>query len=205
MSAASDTLWASGEEDERSILLVGRIVDGDLTAEGELVDLYSRGIGYLLRHLTRDGALADDLHQETFRIALEKIRQQELRQPERLSAFLRGIARNLWLGEWRKRRRRPSEEPVETVGEIADPAPGALGDVVLREDRRRVRQLLQEMSSPRDREVLFRFYIAEEPKEALCRSLDMSTGQLNLVLFRARQRFRLLLEAQPESLATERP
>lgn len=188
----------------RGIALVAGIMAGNARSEEELVALYSRGIRYLLQHLTRDRELADDLFQETFRIALTKIRDGEVRQPEHLSAFLRGIARNLWVGEWRKRRRRPNEEPVDGVAEIADPTPGALGEVVLSEDRQRVRQLLQEMASQRDREVLFRFYIAEEPKEALCASLGMSTGQLNLVLFRARQRFRRLLEAQTHALPRER-
>ncbi len=206
MSSRQEKLGdAAGQNDAelRGIELVGRIVAGERQAEDELVALYSRGISYLLRHLTRDRQLSDDLFQETFRIALEKIRRGEVRQPERLSAFVRGIARNLWVGEWRKRRRRPSEEPVEAGAEIADPSPGALGAVVLSEDRLRVRQLLQEMASPRDREVLFRFYIAEEPKEALCNSLGLSPGQLNLVLFRARRRFRLLLEAQPNTLPME--
>lgn len=187
-------------EDAASRLLVQRIVGGDTAAETELVQRYSRGIHYLLRHLTRDATLSEDLHQETFRVVLEKVRAGEIRQPERLTAFIRGIARNLWIGEWRKRGRRPDEEPVDSVQEPSDPSPGILSEAVKKEDRIRVRHLLKELGSHRDREILFRFYIAEEPKETLCVSLGLSSSQFNVVLFRARQRFRQLLEVRQEQL-----
>jgi hypothetical protein len=38
------------------------------------------------------------LYQETFRIALEKIRRGDVREPEKLSGFMGGIARNLVIG-----------------------------------------------------------------------------------------------------------
>lgn len=196
MTESRELSPAEAAEAQRSVDLVRRIGEGDKGAEAELVNLYSRGIGYLLKHLTRDPHLSDDLHQETFRIVIEKIRRGDVRQPERLSAFVRGIARNLWVGEWRKRRRRPTEEPVESIREPQDPSPGALGEAMLMEDRVRVRRLLGELRSGRDREILFRFYIAEEPKETVCSSLDLSSEQFNLVLFRARQRFRQLLVGQ---------
>ena len=57
-----------------------------------------------------------------------------------------------------------------------------------------VKRLLGEMSSPRDREVLVRFYLKEEERGTLCRSLGLTDLQFNRVIFRARERFRELLE-----------
>ncbi len=173
--------------------LVQRIGAGDGAAETELVERYSRGLSYMLRRLTSDPALAEDLHQETLRVVLEKARAGAIEQPERLNAFLRGTARNLLLAELRKRSRRRTEvgeAPVEPV----DPAPSPLARLARVQDRHLVRRLLAELSQPRDREILFRFYLAEEPKDDLCRDLGLSPQQFNLVLFRARQRFRQLLE-----------
>ena len=203
MSEVEQTSTGSPPEtadDAAARRLVQRIMAGDTAAESELVERHSRGIHYLLRHLTRDPALSEDLHQETFRVVLEKVRAGEIRQPERLTAFIRGIARNLWIGEWRKRGRRPEEEPVDGIQEPSDPAPGILSEAVKKEDRIRVRHLLQELGSSRDREILFRFYIAEEPKDAVCASLGLTSSQFNVVLFRARQRFRELLEGRQEHL-----
>lgn len=174
--------------------LVQRIHAGDASAETELVERYSRGLSYMLRKLTSDPSLAEDLHQDSLRVVIEKARAGEIERPERLNAFLRGTARNLLMAEIRKRGRRRTEvgeAPVEPV----DPAPGPVARLAQTQDRQLVRRLLEELSQPRDREILFRFYLAEESKEVLCRDLDLEPQQFNLVLFRARQRFRQLLES----------
>jgi RNA polymerase sigma-70 factor (ECF subfamily) len=85
---------------------------------------------------------------------------------------------------------RVGEAPVEPV----DPAPDPATRVARAQDRQLVRRLLGELPQTRDREILFRFYLAEEAKEDLCRDLGLTAQQFNLVLFRARQRFRQLLE-----------
>jgi len=57
-----------------------------------------------------------------------------------------------------------------------------------------VRRLIGELASDRDRQVLFRFYIAEEERERICADLGLTSPELNVVLFRARQRYRKLFE-----------
>ena len=56
------------------------------------------------------------------------------------------------------------------------------------------RQMLDEMPATRDREVLMRFYIHDEEKEEICQDLRLSMEHFNRVIFRARNRFRELLE-----------
>lgn len=183
--------------------LVRRIQAGEREAEGELVARYGPGLSYLLRHLTGDPDRAQDLRQETFLIALEKLRAGELREADKLPAFLRGTAKNLVRAGWRRERRRsragerpaPADDAEGPAAEPPDPAPGPLEGLLLEEEIGLARQLLAELASPRDREVLFRFCVAEEDKEAICSRLGLTRLQLNLVLFRARQRFRALWEA----------
>lgn len=190
---------AGGPDATSQAELVRRIESGDPAAEAELVALYSRGIGYLLRHLTGDRALAEDLHQETFRAVLEAIRRGDLRAPEKLSGFLRGTAKNLARAEQRRFWRRSARvqvEEVELVDRDADPHRQA----VRWQDRQRVRELLGELRSERDRELLLRHYLAEESKESICARLGLESGQFNLLLHRARQRFRELFERQEKRL-----
>jgi RNA polymerase sigma-70 factor (ECF subfamily) len=49
---------------------------------------------------------------------------------------------------------------------------------------------------PRDREVIKRFYLDEETKDAICQSLGLSPIHFDRVIFRARQRMRALMEAK---------
>ena len=76
-----------------------RIGSGDRRAEQELVERYGRALLYLLKRRTHDPELALDVRQDTFRIAIEKLRAGEIQEPGRVAAYLRGIALNLVIGE----------------------------------------------------------------------------------------------------------
>jgi RNA polymerase sigma-70 factor, ECF subfamily len=172
---------------------VRRIVAGDAAAEGELVARYSRGLLCLLRRLGVTPELADDLHQETFRIAIERLRQRGLDEPAALAGFLRGTARNLVTAERRKTARRKTDA-AEGLEQAEHPAPSQLSSVLHEEEAATVRRLIGELRTERDRQLLLRFYVAEEEKEAICADLGLDSLHFNSVLFRARQRFKELLE-----------
>jgi hypothetical protein len=72
---------------------------------------------------------------------------------------------------------------------------------------RSVRELIEELPGHRDREVLERFYLREEPRGSICESLNLTSLQLNQVLWRARRRFGEILRkhgmARAPSLAAQ--
>jgi hypothetical protein len=55
-----------------------------------------------------------------------------------------------------------------------------------------VRQTLAELKNNRDREVIFRYYIAEEDKARICADLGLNSQQFNSVIFRALRRYKEL-------------
>ncbi|HEY2294442.1 MAG TPA: sigma-70 family RNA polymerase sigma factor [Thermoanaerobaculia bacterium] len=182
------------EEAERAAAIARRIHAGDADAERELVERYSQGLLYHLRQMTRDPSLADDLHQETFRVVLLRLRSGALEQPEKLAGFILRTGRNMALGDYRRHARRGDFAPAELPAEPPDPTPGQLDRVLRREAAEAVQQLIAELGSERDREILLRFHVAEEEKETICADLGLTTLQFNVVLFRARQRFKELVE-----------
>lgn len=189
------------EEAERAAAIAQRIHAGDADAERELVERYSQGLLYHLRQMTRDPSLADDLHQETFRVVLLRLRSGALEQPEKLAGFILRTGRNLALGDYRRHARRGDFAPAELPAEPPDPAPGQLDRVLRREAAEAVQQLIAELGSERDREILLRFHVAEEEKETICADLGLTTLQFNVVLFRARQRFKELVERSRQGRA----
>ena len=185
--------------------LVGRIRAGDPDAEAELVESYRHGLSYLLRKVTGDPALSEDLQQETFQVALRRIRAGELREPEKLSGFLRQTAKNLAIMEHRRSGRLEGVEEWEPEHGPEDPEESQLSRVLRQEQAGLVRRVLREMRNVRDRQLLYRYYIAEHAKEEICRDLGLSSLNFNLVLFRARERFRKLVEeAEDHRLAALR-
>ncbi len=181
--------------------MVRRIAAGDRSAEAELVEEYGRRLAFLLRRWTRDDDAAQELYQETFRRAIEKLRAGELREPERLASYLIGLAKNLSTYYYRKGDRRSvyHKDPGEKA-DFADPSPGLLTRVLSREKADLARRVLAELPTDRDREVLSRFYLAEDDSKTICAELGLAATHFKRVLFRARQRYRTLFEARVERL-----
>lgn len=179
--------------------LVRRIQAGDRTAESDLVARFSRGLLLMLRRLVQNPALADDLHQETLALVIEKIRRGEVREPEKLGAFLRSTARNLFIADRRKEARYRALEEGEEDGArpmpaIADRGPAPLERILAEEEARQVQRLLGELRFDRDRQLLLRFYLSDDGKEEICADLEIDPQRFNKVLFHARERLRELWE-----------
>lgn len=178
--------------------LIRRIRTGERQAEEELVERFSSGLSLMLRRLARDPSLAEDLHQETFRVVLEKARAGEIREPEKLAGFLRGTARNLLLAEGRRGARLRLDGDAAALaqdgrGPVTGEAP-QLRRILRHEEADLVRKLLGEMRFERDRQVLVDFYLSERTKPEICAELGIDAGGFKKVLFQARQRLRELWE-----------
>jgi RNA polymerase sigma-70 factor (ECF subfamily) len=197
--ASTPADWTSAAD------LVRRIEAGDAAAEAELVSRYARGIAVIVSHACHDRGAVDDLCQETFRIAIERLRRREVREPARLSGFISSLARNLAIEHGRRqaRQERLADRPEPpTLHEAPNTHESPLDTLQRDEHAALVRQVLAELPTPRDRLLLFRYYIAEHEREDICRDLGITRIHFHRVLFRARTRFRELYD---EMTARARP
>jgi RNA polymerase sigma-70 factor (ECF subfamily) len=172
------------EQSEHEIAadLALKIGQGVRAAEQALVARYGPPLHFMLKQRTRDAELALDIRQDALRIVIEKLRAGTLEQPERLGGYLRGVALKLCGAQKRKDSRRATTADSDAIE--------AMGDEQL---KRSVRELLAELTTPRDRDILTRVYLLEEDKETVCTALGVDSLHFNRVLFRAKQRFRELL------------
>jgi RNA polymerase sigma-70 factor (ECF subfamily) len=174
--------------------LVSRIRAGDQQAEVELVECYSPVVMSIIRREVGATALADDLYQESFCIILEKVRRGDVREAKKLSGFVCGVARNQVIKHFQRAVRQRNIAETEDAVYISHPAPSQLEQLLQREKADIVRQILKEMTNERDIQVLFRFYLAEHDKKQICADLGLTSMQFNLVIHRARERYRELYE-----------
>jgi RNA polymerase sigma-70 factor (ECF subfamily) len=177
---------------EELVDIVRRITAGDSAAEDEVVRRYERGVAIIIDNVVRNQSATEDLSQETFRIVLEKLRRGDLRQPERLSGFVCGVARNAAIDYIRRAKRSDLREEILDGEHIPDPAPNQLDQMLARERSEMVRQVIGELNVERDREVLFRYYVAEEDKNKICSDLGITRIQFNNIIYRALARFKEL-------------
>jgi RNA polymerase sigma-70 factor, ECF subfamily len=172
--------------------LVNRILAGDSVAEEELVRRYARGVAIVIDQIVRSQSVTEDVAQDTFRIVLEKVRRGDLREPERLSGFVCSVARNTAIDYMRRTRSLKNREGIANAEQIPDPAPSQLEDVLRQEQAAIVRQVINELKIKRDRDLLFRYFIAEEDKDTICADLGITRAQFSNLIFRATGRFKEL-------------
>jgi len=105
---------------EAQLSLVDRIRQGDSLAEEELVLRFTTRIRSLAATRTRDRETARDLVQDVLMHVVSALRAGQLRNAEKLGAFVFGIARNVINNHLRSRGRRPVEEPILEDVPVAD-------------------------------------------------------------------------------------
>jgi RNA polymerase sigma factor (sigma-70 family) len=129
--------------------LPSRIQAGDSGAEEEFVNAYGRGVMVVATVRTRDREAARDLTQEILIAVLTALRDGQLREASKLSAFVQGTARNLINNYLRSRTRRPECDLESVVEPSADP-------VEKLESAERHRLIRRELESfgPTDQQIL---------------------------------------------------
>jgi RNA polymerase sigma-70 factor (ECF subfamily) len=162
-------------------------------------DLIARqytGLRLLIQRRTGNPEVAADILNQAACTAWEKWQAGQVRRPEEIGGYIFQVAMNLL----RNHRRSVAERADRRVdSEVL----GTLPAEAHSEDRwiekkiaLRVKRILQELPARRDREILVRFYLQEEEKDAICRDLGLEADQFDKVLHRARARLRELLEGQ---------
>ena len=176
--------------------LVERIQDGDTSAETEFIVRYSRSLFLLLLKRTAgDRFAADECCQEAFIIALRKMRSGEIREPEKIGAFLRQTALFVLVGFYRKQSRFvPLDQSNSNA--VPDSSKSIVDSINHDQIRATLTELIHTLPKTRDREILNRYYLLEEDKQDICKRLNLTAVHFDRVLYRAKKRVRAKLKSQ---------
>lgn len=140
---------SSGRPPVDHVGLVGRIGQGDMAAEEELVHVFERDVYRLLRGRTRDAEASRELANDVLMAVVCALRAGRLQDASKLRAFVHGTLRNIANNYLRSRFARPYEQPLETDVPAARTADGL-------EQNERIAFLHQSIAGLRgtDREIL---------------------------------------------------
>ncbi len=169
-----------------------------MRALGESVDA-ARPRLLRLAHMSGIGPdEAEDVVQETY---LEAWRHLEKLQPERLSAWLDGICRNICKRHFHAKSSAPhASELRESLDEESLDLPDSLAIDPIEELERQDMQVLLDRAlghlSESTRELIELCYLDELPQREVAERLDMSLGALELKLHRARQKLHQILHGE---------
>jgi RNA polymerase sigma-70 factor (ECF subfamily) len=168
--------------------LVEKIKAGDGEGLEELYRIFSRGVRFYLCRQLGPQELEDKVH-DTFLIVVHAIQKGDLREPERLMGFVRTIVRRqvaAHIDEVVQVRRDQTdlESGVAIVDRKGNPEERAIGQ----QNEDLMVKVLRSMSE-RDREILTRFYLAEQTQDQICREMKLTDTQFRLLKSRAKGRF----------------
>ena len=150
------------------------------------------GLRALILRRVRDPEVAADILQDAAVTTLEKLRNGEIAHPENLGGYLYRVALNHLRNHRRKDRSALSSS--DALEELPAELDSDWEKIRGRQWASAARRMLEEMPVARDREVLVRFYLDDEDREKICQELQLSEEHFNRVIFRARNRFRELIE-----------
>ena len=171
--------------------LVEKIREDDPSGMEELYSMFSRGIRlYLCRQLGLQ-ELDDKVH-DTFLIVINAIKRGELREPERLMGFVRTVVRRQVASHIDQVvNLRNNHLDIQNGVRIVDGRRNPESQILDEEKVSIMEEVLAGISR-RDREILIRFYLHEQPQEQICEEMALTDTQFRLLKSRAKARFGVL-------------
>ncbi len=149
--------------------LVARIRAGDSGAEEQLIHTYRRGVLVITTARTHDPEVARDITQEVMIAVLKALRAGQLRESNKLSAFIQGIARNL-VNNYLRTRARRAEDDLEGV-ELPGPNPT---DELERAERQRLLRRELDTLNATDQQILLLAFVDGHSLAEVARRVGMS-------------------------------
>ena len=177
--APADPSWSS---------LVQRIQAGDAAGMEEMYAIFSKGVRFYLWRQLGSQDLDDKVH-DIFLIITQSIQRGELREPERLMGYVRTITRRqvaAHIDAAIHTRRKQVDLDAEVY--LCDHQPDPERSVIEQQHQKLAMRLLGSLPK-RDREVLMRFYLEEQPAEQICREMELTETQFRLIKSRAKARY----------------
>lgn len=169
--------------------IVTRIYANDPTGLEDLYNIFGKGVRWMFLRQLGTEELEDRVH-DCFIIVAQAIRNDELREPERLMGYVRTIVKRQIAMHidgmvYRRRTEADFEDTIPGLSDFSDDPEQVLWEQQRTEIARRVLKGIPK----RDREILSRFYVDEQSQEQICAEMNLSYNQFRLMKSRAKKRF----------------
>ena len=172
--------------------LIQRVLEGDDTAFSKLVKKYQKSVHALAWRKIGDFHIAEDITQETFLKAYQKL--STLKEPQSFAGWLYVIAAN-YCSTWHRKKRLWTQS-LENTNSAALERTTYSGYVIAENERvametqrEVVKKLLAKLQES-ERTVITLYYLGEMNYEEISRFLGVSVGTVKTRIYRARRRLK---------------
>lgn len=165
-----------------------RLAACELGTETHFVRYFTALMKIKLRNRMLHAPEIEDIVNETFTRALTAIKKGEIRQPERLGAYVNSVCNNV-LAETYRDGSRNRHVDVDCV-EVTDPQCD-IEELVYQQERQiSVHNVLRKLPC-KDRAILCAHFLQEKDKDEICRMFDVDRDYLRVLLHRAKVAFKV--------------
>jgi RNA polymerase sigma-70 factor (ECF subfamily) len=173
-------------------LYLERLRAGDFRTQEHFVSYFSELIRLKLGKRMHSRQEVEDARQETFARVLAALRKEDgVRHPERLGAFVNSVCNNVLLEHYRSSSQEVPTAEEEAGANIPDPALSVVDIIANREMERKVRHILGQLPE-KDRRLIREVFLEERDKDEVCRDLGVDREYLRVLLHRAKKAFKSL-------------
>jgi RNA polymerase sigma-70 factor (ECF subfamily) len=185
MDSHAEGAEAAHEDHEPEGLVAGRAVASGAVTVERLIELHHRAVFRYAYRLTGTVADAEDLTQQTFLIAQQKVHQ--VREPDKAIRWLFAVVRSSFLKNRRRRRPVPATTLELEIDEVLAAPPH---DEPI--DRQALDAACAALPDP-FRVILAMYYFDELSYKEIAEELELPIGTVMSRLARAKQRLRQML------------
>lgn len=167
-----------------------KLTSGDFRTQEHFVAYFSELIRLKLSRRLHSHSEVEDARQETFARVFAALRKQDgIREPERLGAFVNSVCNNVLLEYYRSASQEPTSDDEEAEANIPDPAISVIDVIANRQTQEKVRQILDQLPE-KDRRLIKAVFLEERDKDEVCRELGVDREYLRVLLHRAKKSFK---------------
>ena len=177
---------------------VERLREGDPSTELHFVTYFDQLLRIKLRARMLASETVEDLRQETFIRVFVKLREDGIRQPERLGAFVNFTCNNVLMEFYRSSSRTSPWD--DSYLEMPDHAVDTESFLITKQMKERVRQVIGELPK-KDRDLLRAYFLEERDKDEVCKQFGVDRDYFRVLLHRAKDKFRVLYKIDREALS----
>jgi RNA polymerase sigma-70 factor, ECF subfamily len=165
---------------------------GDFRTQEHFVAYFTELIRLKLGKRLHSRSEVEDARQETFARVLTALRREDgIREPERLGAFVNSVCNNVLLEYYRSASQEIPSDDEEAESNIPDPASSVVDVIAYREMQRNVREILDELPE-KERRLIRDVFLEERDKDEVCRDYGVDRDYLRVLLHRAKKSFKSL-------------
>lgn len=169
-----------------------RLQEGDVPTQDHFVHYFTGILRIKLRSRTLGADVMKDVQQETMLRALVAIRLNEVRQPERLGAFVNATCNNVLKEHYRTAVKNQCLD-LESV-DVPDLAADLERNMIADERDKAVQAVLKKL--PAKDSMVLRALLQDRDKEEICQELKVERGYLRVLTHRAIRNFKDHYEAK---------